>query len=103
MMLVVWILAAVGLFSAACLLGVLYLGSLCEREGVTIMVVPEPRVRGSPPLNGICSDEPIDAPLGSIAWDEMVVDSRGAKELEARWEQQQCHVIRGSQAELPAP
>ena len=79
MMLVVWILAAVGLVSAACLLGVLYLGSLCQREGVTIVIVPEPRVRGSPPLNAIFTDEPIDALVGSIAWHEM---ENGLRELE---------------------
>ena len=88
MTLAIWILAAVGLLSAACLLGILYLGSLCQREGVTIVIVPEPPVRGSPPLNEICTDEPIDAPVGSIAWHEMVVDSRGAKDPEARWERQ---------------
>ena len=46
MMLVIWILAAVGLLSAACFLGVLYLGSLCQREGVTIVIVPENRSGG---------------------------------------------------------
>ena len=75
-MLVILIFAAVGLLSAACLLGVLYLGSLCQREGVTIVIVPEPR---SPPLNAIFTDEPIDAPVGSIAWHEM---ENGQRELE---------------------
>jgi hypothetical protein len=88
MTLAIWVLAAVGLLSAACLLGILYLGSLCQREGATIVIVPEPRVRGSPPLNGIYKDEAIDAPVGSAAWHEMVVDSRGAKEPAAPSERQ---------------
>jgi len=40
------------------------------------VIVPEPR---SPPLNAIFTDEPIDAPVGSIAWHEM---ENGQRELE---------------------
>ena len=48
-MFVIWLLAAVGLMSGACIVvGVLYLGSLCQQEGMTIVIVPENRSEGLP-------------------------------------------------------
>jgi len=49
MMLVIWLFAAVGLLSGACIVVVvLYLGSLCQQEGITIIVGPENRSEGLP-------------------------------------------------------